>query len=86
MNCECKRRAQEKGGTILGLQELLASDRLENGDLRVIPDIAALMALKIRLERVQRWGGPYNKIDFSEEIKEILGDINSPLRKQEVVS
>jgi len=86
MNCECKRRVQGKGGTILELQELLASERLEDGESSGIPDITALMALKNRLERVQRWGGPYSKIEFSEGIKEILGDMNSPLRHQEVVS
>ena len=86
MNCECKRRVQERGRTILELQELLASERLENGESCGIPDITALMALQIRLERVQRWGGPYSKIEFSEEVKEILGDMNSPLRRQKVVS
>ena len=86
MNCECKRRVQERGGTILELQEVVASERLEDGELCGNPEITGLMALKIRLERVQRWGGPYSKVEFSEEVKEILGDMNSPLRHQEVVS
>ena len=86
MSCECKRRVQERGGTILELQEVVASERLEDGESCGIPDITGLMALKIRLERVQRWGGPYSKVEFSEEVKEILGDMNSPLRHQEVVS
>ena len=86
MNCECKRRVQERGRTILELQEVLASERLEDGELCGNPDITALMALKIRLERVQSWGGPFSTIEFSEEVKELLGDMNSPLRHQEVVS
>ena len=86
MNCECKRRVQNKSGTILELQELLASEQLENDELSGGTDLRALMALRTRLERVQRWGGSYSTIEFSEEIKEILGETNSPLRPQEVVS
>ena len=86
MNCESKRRTQGRNSTILELQEALLSERLKNGELSRATDIPTLMALKARLERVRSWGGPFSKIEFSEEIQEILGDINSPLRRQEVAS
>lgn len=84
MNCECERRVQEGGITILDLQEALLSGRLEYGELRAIPDITAFLALKTRLERVRSWGGPFGTIDFSEEVKKILSQTNSDLRPQHV--
>ena len=68
------------------MQELLASEQLEDNEFSGSADLRALMALQTRLERIQRWGGSYSTIEFSEEIKAILGETNSPLRPQAVVS
>ena len=84
MNCECERRVQEGGITIQDLQEGLLSGRLEYGEIHGIPEIAAFSALKTRLARVRSWGGPYGTVDFSEEVKKILGERHSDLRQEQV--
>lgn len=85
MDCTCKKKGREGGGTILELQEKLASERMGNGAWYEIPDMATLMALQMRLERVRSLGEPFNRIEFSEEIQDVLEEMNSPLRHQEVV-
>ena len=86
MNCDCKRRTQEVSSTILELQEALSSGRLGDGEFNGVTDIPALIGLKARLERVKSWGGQYSQVEFSEEIQEILGDVNNPLRHEYVAS
>ena len=86
MNCECKRRTHEGASTILELQEALLSERLEDGGLCEVTDITALMVLETRLERVRSWGGPFSEIDFSEDLKDILREMNCKLRHQHVAS
>ncbi|GEM_PF-4211818 len=86
MNCECKRRTQGRNSTIQDLQEALLSERLEVGELCEVRELTALMELTTRLERVRSWGGPFSEIDFSEGIKDILGEKNSPLRHHHVAS
>jgi hypothetical protein len=86
MECDCKRRTQEGASTILELQEALSSGRLGDGELSGVTDIPALMGLKARLERVKSWGGQYSQVEFSENVKEILGEVNNPLRHEYVAS
>ena len=86
MTCDCKRRTHEVARTILELQEALSSGQLEEGELREITEIPALMALKARLERVQSWGGQFRQVEFSEEVREILGEMNNPLRHEYIAS
>jgi len=84
MSIECKRRTQEGASTILELQEALSSGRLGDGEFGGVTEIPALMGLKSRLERVRSWGGHYNQVEFSEEVREILGEMNNPLRHEHV--
>jgi len=84
MNCQCERRVQEGDMTILELQEALLSGRLEYGELGRIPEVKTILALKTRLERVRSWGGAFGTVDFSGEVKEILGETNRDLRPQQV--
>lgn len=86
MNCECKQRTQGRNSTILELQEALLSERLNDGELCEVTDITALMALKTRLERIQDWGGSFSEIDFSENVKGVLGEMNCPMRHEHVAS
>ena len=68
------------GGTVL-LSDLqskpIVKERLETVELESDGVNEKVALLKIRLERVQSWGGLFEKVDFSPEFKALMDNGNT---------